>query len=84
MKTCGELVIDLLAAGIQENDLGDKVFARLDVLIHNTAGSTGKSLSEALIFASTNPHYNDRLFIELPVQYMKTTSSEHQENILCT
>ena len=25
----------------------------------------GKSLSEALIFASTKPQYNDRLFIEL-------------------
>ena len=25
---------------------------------------TGKSLSEALILASTNPHYDDRLFIE--------------------
>ena len=48
VKTCYELVIDLLAAGIQEDDLGDKAFARLDVLIHNTAGSTGKSLSEAL------------------------------------
>ena len=30
---------------------------------------TGKSLSEALIFASTNPQYDDRLFIELQVQY---------------
>ena len=32
---------------------------------------TGKSLSEALIFASTNPKYDERLFIELQVQYMK-------------
>ena len=30
---------------------------------------TGKSLSEALILASTNPQYDDRLFIELKVQY---------------
>ena len=30
--------------------------------------STGKSLSEALIFASTNPQYDDRLLIELQVQ----------------
>ena len=37
--------------------------------------STDKSLSEALIFASTNPQYNDRLFIELQVQYMKIPSS---------
>jgi hypothetical protein len=42
---------------------------------------TGKSLSEALIFASTNPQYDD---IELHVQYMKISSSEHGENMLCT
>ena len=29
---------------------------------------TVKSLSEALISASTNPQYDDRLFIELQVQ----------------
>ena len=34
---------------------------------------TGKSLSEAL----TNPQHDDRLFIELQVQYMKIASSEH-------
>ena len=31
---------------------------------------TGKSLSEAHIFASTNPQYDDRLLIELRVQYL--------------
>ena len=36
---------------------------------------TGKSLSEALIYASTNPQYDDRLFIQLHVQYMKIPSS---------
>ena len=36
---------------------------------------TGKSLSENLISASTNPQYDDRLFIELQVQYMKIPSS---------
>ena len=36
---------------------------------------TGKSLSEALIFASTNPQYDNSLFIELQVQYMKIPSS---------
>ena len=46
--------------------------------------STGKSLSEALIFASTNQQYDDRLFIELQVQYMKIPSSEHGENMLFT
>ena len=45
---------------------------------------TGKSLSEALIFASTNPQYDDRLFIELQVQDMKIPSSQHGENMLCT
>ena len=44
----------------------------------------GKSLSEALIFASTNPQYDNRWFIELQVQYMKIPSSEHGENTLCT
>ena len=39
--------------------------------------NTGKSLSEALILGSTKPQYDKRLFIDLPVQYMKTTSSEH-------
>ena len=39
---------------------------------------TGKSLSKALIFASTNPQYDDRLYIELQVQYMKAqTWGEH-------
>ena len=36
---------------------------------------TGKSLSEALIFASTNPQYDDRLLIELQVQYIKIPTS---------
>ena len=45
---------------------------------------TGKFLSKALIFASTNPQYDDRLCIELQVQYMKIPCSEHGENMLCT
>ena len=37
-----------------------------------------KTLSEALILASTNRQYDDRLFIELQVQYMKIPSwGEH-------
>ena len=32
-------------------------------------------MSEALIFASTNQQYDDRLFIELQVQYIKFPSS---------
>ena len=38
---------------------------------------TGKSLSEVLILASTNPQHDKRFCIDLPVQYMKTKSSEH-------
>ena len=49
-----------------------------DILKHFQI-STGKSLSEALIFASINPQYDDKLFIELQVQCMKNSSSEHGE-----
>ena len=45
---------------------------------------TGKSFSEALFLASTNPQYDKRLFIELQVHYMKIVSSEHVQNMLCT
>ena len=45
---------------------------------------TGKYLSEALILASTNPQYDDRLFVELRVQYIKIASLEHFENMLRT
>ena len=51
--------------------------------INEKAIVTGKYLSEALILASTNPQYDDTLFIELWVQYMKIPSSEHVENMLC-
>ena len=45
---------------------------------------TGKSFSEALILASiTNPKYDKRLFMELQVRYMKTTSSEHDVDMNC-
>ena len=43
----------------------------------------GTVQSEAFILTSTNPQYDKRLFIDLPVQYMKTTSSEHVVNINC-
>ena len=46
--------------------------------------NTGISLSEAFILGSTNPQYDRKLFIDLPVQYMKTTRSEQGENKLCT
>ena len=44
---------------------------------------TGKSLLEALILASTNPQHDKRMFIDLPVQCMKTTSSERVVYINC-
>ena len=55
----------------------------MPVKVKKLVCGTGKSLSEALILGSTNPQYVKRLFIDLPVQYMKTTSSEHGENMLC-
>ena len=45
---------------------------------------TGKSLSEALIFALTNPQYDDRLFIDLSVEYIKISSSEQVVYINCS
>ena len=54
-------------------DLGaDKIYHYTDELSDD---GTGKSLSEALIFASTNPQYDTKFFIELQVQYMKILSS---------
>ena len=40
-------------------------------LLKESSSLTGKSLSEVLIFVSSNPQYDDRLFIELQVQYLK-------------
>ena len=48
-----------------------------NVNLSTKKNNTGKSLSEAHILASTNPQYDDTLFIELRVQYMKIVSSEH-------
>ena len=53
---------------------------------------TGKSLSEALIFESTNPQYDNRLFIALQVRHenskLKTWGEHGSEcqiiNKLCT
>ena len=51
--------------------------ALISISLQSSILITGKSFSEALILASTNPQYDKRLFIDLRVQYMKTTSSEH-------
>ena len=39
--------------------------------VKKNLGSKGKSLSEAYIFASTNPQYDDKVLIQLQAQYMK-------------
>ena len=44
---------------------------------------TGYSLSEVLIFTSINPKYDNRLFIDLQVQYKKTTSSVILHTLNC-
>ena len=59
-----------------------KLFERISILMRKL--STGKSFSEVLIIASTNPQHGKRLSIELPVQYMKIPSSEHCQKMLCT
>ena len=54
------------------------IFMQLSTVSQNVScifSYTGKSLSEALIFESTNPQYDGRLFIEFQVQYMKIPSS---------
>ena len=45
---------------------------------------TGKSLSEALIFASTNPQYDNKLFIEFTSSIHENSKLKPGENILCT
>ena len=52
---------------------------RTNISVPNPA-DTGKSFSEALILASTNPQYDKRLFI---VQYMKIASSVHVVHTNC-
>ena len=56
------------------------------VWVEDSQTSTGKSFSEGLILASTKylTHKMTKgLFIDLEVQYMKTTSSEHVVYINC-
>ena len=54
------------------------------LILNSVLNCKGKSLSEAVILASTNPQYDKRLFIELRVQYMNVTSSEHVAYINCS
>ena len=51
---------------VNHNHTWIKLVDEYQVMMHALcANATGKSLSEALIFASTYPQYNDRLFIEI-------------------
>ena len=68
------LLFDFYFKGFDKIKALPKWMRNPDVLIQVC---TGKSMSEALIFASTNPQYDKRLL-------MKIASSEHQENMLCT
>ena len=63
------------------------VYCLLETLVNvrsPDAFDTGKSFSEGLILASINPQYDKRLFIDLQVQYMKITRSEHVVYINCS
>ena len=53
--------------------------------------NTGKSVSEAFIFESVNPQYNERLFIQFPEKYkfrtcclQKLFGMSKQKNNFCT
>ena len=66
---------------IQFQNLDKTVFTRFVINLQIWINiDTGKSFSEALILASTNPQFDKRLFIE--VQHMKIASSKHGENNL--
>ena len=45
---------------------------------------TGISLSEVFILTSTNPQYDKRLFIDLPLQYMKLTKTKNKQFMYTT
>ena len=66
-----------------KEDFWDYIFNEIKKNLSKCVG-TGKSLSEAFILKSTNPQHDKRLSIDLPVQYMKTTSSEHLVYINCS
>ena len=61
-------------ANITHNQSFDQCKMKVHIRSIQYESHTGKFLSEALIFASTNPQYDNTLFIEL-LQYMKIPSS---------
>ena len=77
-KTCQ--ILSLHESFILEDWLGFYPFITFAFLLplfwyHLDMPITGYSLSEELNHVSINPKYDNRLFVELPVQYKKTTSS---------
>ena len=57
-----------MGVGIKSSHLGCEVLnckSAWTKIKHVTFLHTGKSLSEALIFASINPQYDNRLFLEM-------------------
>ena len=62
------MIKNLILPGLSTDDITIATLPRIDIIIQNeltnlsgfTTTCTGKSLSEVLIFASTNPQYDDR------------------------
>ena len=81
VKELNETQVDLaeLETGFEAaiGNQSNMIEAQTIELNHLKQGFTGKPLSEPLISASTNPQYDNRLFIELWIQYMKIAGSEH-------
>ena len=50
--------------------------------MYTNSTDTGKSLSEALIFASINPQYDNRLFMELPRKIQAQNIGNSMNNLL--
>ena len=64
--------------GLTKMSLGERAkltISAVSFFFHNIV--TGKSFSEALTLLSTNPQYDKRLLIKLPVQYLKIPRFEH-------
>ena len=67
----------IISPNVRTSYFCQKNFAELKKMTWWYTICTGKSFSEALILESVNPQYDDRLGIELQVQYKKNPSSEH-------
>ena len=77
-KHCHPFTEDLTNLLMDEHNFSlNRIVSDVQTIDGNPWWCTGKSMSEALISASTNPQYENRLFIELPVHYMEIPSSEH-------